>query len=98
MNTTNHEWTAAQRQQRPSVCVPVLIGEDLLTVFALVDGLVAVLPFLLEVLSQRVKDGAGAGARVLLMPPQLERRGEQLVAVFTAVHLLVWKQARACLI
>lgn len=41
---------------------PVFIGEDLLTVFALVDGLVAVLALLLEVFSQRVEDGTRAGA------------------------------------
>lgn len=55
------------------VNIPVLIGKDLLTVFTLVDRVVAVLAFLLEVVSQCVKDGAGAGARVLLMPPQLKR-------------------------
>lgn len=70
-------------------CIPVLIWEDLLAVFALVDGLVAVLAFLLEVLSQCVKNGTRAGAGILLVPPQLERRGEQLVTVFTAVHLLI---------
>lgn len=53
--------------------IPVFIWEDLLTVFTLVDGLVAVLAFLFEVLSERVKDGAGTGARILLVPPQLER-------------------------
>lgn len=54
------------------VSSPVLIWEDLLTVFALVDGLVAVLALLLEVFSQRVEDGARAGARILLVPPQLQ--------------------------
>lgn len=71
------------------VSSPVLIWEDLLTVFALVDGLVAVLALLLEVFSQRVKDGACAGARILLVPPQLQSRGEQLVAVFAAIHLFI---------
>lgn len=70
-------------------CIPVLIREDLLAVLALVDGLVAVLAFLLEVFSQRVKNGACAGAGILLVPPQLKRGGEQLITVFTAVHLLV---------
>lgn len=74
---------------RTAFCSPVLVGEDLLAVFALVDGVVAVLALLLEVLPQRVKDGARAGAGVLLVPPQLQRGGEELVAVFTAVHLFV---------
>ena len=55
------------------VCVPVLVWEDLLAVFTLVDGLVAVLVLLFEVLSQCVKQRAGTGARILLVPPELER-------------------------
>lgn len=70
--------------------VPVLIWEDLLTVFTLVDRLIAVLALLFEVLSQCVEDGAPAGARILLVPPQLKRRGEELITIFTAVHLLVY--------
>lgn len=54
-------------------CIPVLIWEDLLAVLALVDGLIAVLAFLLEVFSQCVKNGARAGAGILLVPPQLKR-------------------------
>lgn len=76
------------------VCVPVLIWEDLLTVFTLVDGFVAVLTFLFEVFSQCVKDGACTGAWILLVPPQLECWGEQLITVFTAVHLLVCTYTR----
>lgn len=53
-------------------CIPVLIWEDLLTIFALVDGLIAVLAFLLEVFSQCVEDGTRAGAGILLVPPQLK--------------------------
>lgn len=53
-------WTQSTPTQHLSS--PVLIWEDLLTVFALVDGLVAVLALLLEVFSQRVEDGASAGA------------------------------------
>ena len=75
--------------------VPVLIGEDLLAVFALVDGLIAILTLLLEVFTERVEDGAGAGARVLLVPSKLQGRGEQLVTVLTAVHLLVCTHTRA---
>lgn len=74
--------------------VPVLIGEDLLAVFALVDGLIAILTLLLEVFTERVEDGASAGARVLLVPPQLQGRGEQLVTVLAAVHLLVCTHTR----
>lgn len=69
--------------------IPVLIWKDLLTVFALVDGLIAVLAFLLEVFSQCVKNGTRAGAGILLVPPQLKCGGEQLITVFTAVHLLI---------
>lgn len=54
------------------VCVPVLVWKDLLTVFALVDGLVAVLAFLFKVVSQCIKDGTGTGARILLMSPKLQ--------------------------
>lgn len=54
-------------------CIPVLVWENLLAVLALVDGLIAVLAFLFEVFSQCVEDGTGAGAGILLVPPQLER-------------------------
>lgn len=54
-------------------CIPVLIWEDLLTVLALVDGFIAVLAFLFEVFSHCVKNGARAGAGILLVPPQLQR-------------------------
>lgn len=71
-------------------CVPVLIWKDLFTVFTLVDGLIAVIAFLFEVFSQCVKNGARAGARVLLVSSQLKCWGEQLITVFTAVHVLVY--------
>lgn len=58
------------------------------------DRLVAVLALLLEVLSQRVEDGARAGARILLVPPELQSGGEQLITVFTAVHLLICRSTQ----
>lgn len=82
-------WMSWRYVWNMTVCVPVLIWEDFLTVFAFMDGLIAVFTFLFEVLSQCVKDGARTGAWILLMPPQLKCRREQLIAVFTAVHLLV---------
>lgn len=75
-----------------SVCAcaaPVLVGEDLLAVLALVDRLVvAVVTVLLEVL---VAESVGQGpcAAVLLVPLQIQGRGEQLLTVLTAVHLFV---------